>query len=301
MILKANTSLIKEQTEILNQLINEYEINSKSIYSNINQIFKYWKIPVSPIFYAKIEEYRKKDLELYELQNIISIYRKITNKYMPKYEKIYYNSDNDNRLNEEIKEILEELQDIVGKYNNINLQHIPDYREEINNQKNSILRIIDIINGISQDISSNKQNIKDNELEIKNELSKIDIIKMEEFEEVDYIMNYKSDTPTEVYVDDTGLENEVAGLISKLQIQEETINKISNSFNILFNNYISNNTNSIKEIIDIEQNNFKIILDNFAKYILIFRNAISNNNELRAKLQDIFDSKNTINSNIKTL
>lgn len=298
MIIQIAIDGIKENVSNLNKLVEEYELNNKNIYSITNNINDCWQVPVSSIFFSKVEEYRNNSLEILTLRNIIELYKIIINKYENEYKNTYYNDEINNKTEEQLQNIIAELQIISNYYNNV---YAPGFGSEISGERSNIIKAITETNNATKNFSTVIKEIKEKESEIETKISNTDIYTISEFEELDYIMNYKTDTAEEVTINVIEMENKVQALVLNLQIQEETTNNIKKEFNKLLNNYKSNNSNKIKELIDIENNNFKTISDNFNNYLAIFKNAIDRGKELGRKIDNLFENATTSETNIKTI
>lgn len=260
------------------KLVSDFEANDIGIFKNINEISKYWQDNDSNEYFIKIELDSKNQYKL-NLNEILELFKKIYNKYNDLGYNVEIVDENNEKIIERINSLKEDVKGITSKFNELQFASLK-IKEYISKQiqKNSIH--LEKLNIIKDNVSTILDTIEKNEEEVRQEISKISTIKIPEFNHLEYIDNQTIKIDDNTQLDLIGMENSIQKLVSKINTQLEIINKIKIVQQNLLENYKTNNTLNIEDIVENNNGNLKIIEENYNKYITVLNYKLSQYNYL---------------------
>jgi len=280
-----NKKIIEEILQINTNLIENYEQNNLYIYKQLAGNKLYWESTTATIFFDKIDEYRKNDIDIYYLKELNNYMKKICTRYSEIGNTIKYNEDS--RVTDKINEIQKNINSIDKEY--IELQEISkDYSEKISNIKNQKEQYM----AITSRIEEKKEEIEEIESYLRKSLLDIDIELIPEMENLNYIFN--ENTEDRIYIEPTEIENNVLRTLKMIKEKKEISSKITMNFNKILENYKTNNFKQLEEKINIINTNFKRAINYIENYLEIFNKVVTDTKKSQEELNVILNKTNQI-------
>ena len=150
--MKININKLKDYYFKINHLIEDYELNNLNYYNEIEKSFSYWNDEQSKKFYSQLmEEKNDENKNLYNMENLISIYKDIIDIYTKLGSKINYNIETKEELLNYFYIYINKINKIINLFNNIDYDFCP-------NEATKLFKIKESINSISKNIKSIKNN-----------------------------------------------------------------------------------------------------------------------------------------------
>ena len=287
--MKINNINLKNDINLLNKLIAEYEEVKLNLFDELKDSCINWQDGNSVDFENKIY------LEKVESDNILrtltdkrDILNFIYDKYSDLGKKIKCDLNNRSALLRSIESCQSQANSIINEFYKIDNSFYYWEQQSISNQKNKILKVKNDLSEVKNSITKMFDKIEKIEKEIKVKIKKIDEIKINNF---DYNVASTGTRINKGIVNGTSLEKNIEKIKYYSSEEIKLLNKIDKELNEVSKNYNSNNTTLFLN----SGSNFKTNIDSVYKkrnkYTTILNETIIKYNELTAATQQIFDKE----------
>lgn len=174
--MQVNIKKLKEDLNLYNELLKEYEENYLNYYNVVSSFSFFWNDEHSKKFYSAIpkEKMHYKNI-LYELESIKDIYKYIYIKYSKFGEKIYIDLKAEELILTKVNDCIADINRIIYMFNNLNLSFCPDESWLILKQKEKMINCRNKMKENKEQIRKFFSNIKEIEQTIKYKLKSIEV------------------------------------------------------------------------------------------------------------------------------
>ena len=287
--MKINNINLKNDINLLNKLIAEYEEVKLNLFNELKDSCINWQDGNSVDFENKIY------LEKVESDNILrtltdkrDILNFIYDKYSNLGEKIKCDLNNRSALLRSIESCQSQANSIINEFYKIDNSFYYWEQQSISNQKNKILKVKNDLSEVKNSITKMFDKIEEIEKEIKVKIKKIDEIKINNF---DYNVASTGTRINKGILNGSLLEKNIEKIKYYSSEEKKLLNKIDKELNEVSKNYNSNNTTLFLN----SGSNFKTNIDSVYKkrntYTTILNETIIKYNELTVATQQIFDKE----------
>ena len=175
--MKINLQLLREKTNNINKLIEDYEELNLNYYNKIKEIEHYWNNQKAKQLLSTIEEEKKEvTKEINNLKEISTIYDFIYNKYNNIGKNISVNIDEKEKMLAKVNKCIEKIKYVMTLYKNIDTTN---YKIEqitiINSHNKKLAEQLKKMNDIKEKLNKSIKDIEEIETSIKNKISRINI------------------------------------------------------------------------------------------------------------------------------
>ena len=174
--MKVNTKKLKDDLNLYNELLKEYEENYLNYYNVVSSFSFFWNDGHSRKFYEAVPKERMhyKNI-LYELNPIKDVYKYICAKYSELGEKIYIELKSEDVILSKFNNYIDKINAIINMFNNLSLSFCQDEAWLIVNQKDKLIKIRNQMEENEEQIKEYFYKIRQIEQTVKYKLKNIDI------------------------------------------------------------------------------------------------------------------------------
>lgn len=182
-MLEINTSELKNIIDSLNSLINEYELIQLNIFNQLKNCTINWQDGNSLVFDDKIYLDKQESKRILELLNEKKeLYDYIYRSYSDIGKKIRFNLNGKNAIIYAIDDCCNKATSIINEFYNINRSFYYSEQNSIFYQKDRIIGVRNQLSEIKNSIIKLYDRIEVIEREIKNKITKLEKIKINDFD-----------------------------------------------------------------------------------------------------------------------
>ncbi len=169
-----NVSKIKDDSNILNKLIEEYENIYLNFYNQVSQLEYYWQSNSSKNILPNIIEKKQKiKLLVDNLKELNQLYIYMLKKYSDLGNNIVFYMEKKSKLFLKINNSIDKLKNLISLYNNLSIKNANN--DYIINQKQKLVNCLKKINNVKKETLSILNFIEEEEKKISLQINKTNI------------------------------------------------------------------------------------------------------------------------------
>ena len=261
-----NINSLSKNNNILSNLLNEYELVKDNLFNQIKNCLIDWHDENSIAFEEKIISEKQKTNQF--ISNVRE-YENINNYVIDKYSKLFKNIKYDQIKYEKyiyaFNSSINKVEELINIYSQINITSECVEYDRIIYLKNKIFQIKNRLQDAKNKVVEFVKKIKEIEIELKNKINKIELVKVNDFDFS--IKNLNITFNDDHFINIDLIENDIKYIDFYSNEEREKINSILNVLDKCANDYSSDYSQDIKNNVSYLSDNIKVLFNNRRKYI----------------------------------
>jgi len=174
---------IQSEKNTLEKELESYENNNLNLHNELLQIMDYWQDPFSVSLKKELQKYKLEENEINKsLKEMLNIYDFVIKQFSQIGNKIEYNLDNRDLINQKFDNCKEKIKKIISLYNSLNIDATDSLCFLIEKEKIVFNSMLKQTNEIQNSFKDKLNEIKELEDKINSKTNKINIKKIKQLE-----------------------------------------------------------------------------------------------------------------------